>query len=474
MAGGVWWTLRLEDGARVAGSPSASSAPCGCPSGSRGATTSCVVESRRRAGPRSWCSPRPPRAHRAERPPVGASSCRSTRRGGEHGVGDFADARRARRRWGADLGGELVGSTPLLRGVPGRALRAEPVRPREPALLERALPGSRRLAGARSAAARPGRLLASAPHVAELTAPERGARRRHRGAMAAKRPVLEAMLGSLARRAPRRSFARYRARAPRAGDYAGFRARRASSTAGRWRGRARRRAPATPPPVPRLRAVALLDEQLAAAAKGRRDGSGFGSALPGHAARRARRGYDMWRDRDRSPRASRRLAARHVLPGRPGVGLPAAAPARIRALGRDYWSPLPAPAAAPRRARAHRPRDGPAPPLLGPARVRGCRWRVRQVSGGRAVRDGRLEVAARRHDGGRRGSRHRPGRGARDDALHGACSAATCCSSSWARTGDPIDAVPERVARGHEHARHAALRRVLARARTSSGDSHWD
>ena len=130
------------------------------------------------------------------------------------GIADLGDVERAAAAMSAGSAGTLVGSTPLLAAFAGRA---EPLRPGEPALLERDLrrplgePRARALArGAR--AARLARLPAPGPRA------RRGAYVDYRATQDLRRPVLEALAGTLfsePSHAPRRPRGAP-ARAPRA------------------------------------------------------------------------------------------------------------------------------------------------------------------------------------------------------------------------------------------------------------------
>ena len=174
----------------------------------------------------------------------------------------------------------------------------------------------------------------------------------------------------------------------------------------------------------------LLDGQLGAAAARRRGWShdlavGFD---PG--------GADAWCWQDLLARGCRgRRAARRVQRRRPGLGPAAVRPWKLRAAGYEPFIETRPGRAAPRRRAAHRPRDGPVPPVLDPARRRRrptaptCATRATSCSTSLALESQRAGRVRRR-----RGPRHRRGRGARRARRAAACSRTGCCGS---RTGPP-------------------------------------
>ncbi len=324
MAGGVWWTLRLEDGREWQGA-SASAAvrlPEGIPMGYH-----TLVVSSPPARAEIQVLATPGAAHRAEGRRFGLFLPLYAA-GGEYGVGDFT-ALGELASWGADRGGELAGSTPLF-----AAFLDEPFEPSPYAPVSRLYWNELYLDPAASpdlAASGPARALAeSAPHVAELKRLNEAETVDHRSAMAAKRQVLEAMLGSLGGKRLEQ-FRAYRAEHPDLETYAGFRARLEHERSGRDAGAAAGY---------HAYVQWLCSEQLqAAAAKGRRDGSGFGSPLymdmplGVHGA-----GYDVWRFPDQfAAGVSVGSPPDTFFPGGQDWGFPPLDPVAIRRSGHEYW-----------------------------------------------------------------------------------------------------------------------------------------
>ena len=434
MAGGVWWTLRLEDGREWQGA-SASAAvrlPEGIPMGYH---TLVVSSPPVRAEIQVLATPGA--AHRADGRRFGLFLPLYAA-GGEYGVGDFT-ALGELASWGADRGGELAGSTPLF-----AAFLEEPFEPSPYAPVSRLYWNELYLDPAASpdlAASGPARAFAeSAPHVAELKRLNEAETVDHRGAMAAKRQVLEAMLGSLGGKRLEQ-FRAYRAEHPDLETYAAFRARLEHERSGRDAGAAAEY---------HAYVQWLCSEQLqAAAAKGRREGSGFGSPLymdmplGVHGA-----GYDVWRFPDQfAAGVSVGSPPDTFFPGGQDWGFPPLDPVAIRRSGHEYW----------RRCMREVLRHAGAIRIdhvmslhrlfWVPHGLRGCRWGVREVSEGRALRGGRDRVAAAPLGRDRRGSGHRPGRGPPYHALQGP-SPTWVLEFELGGKGDPFDAVPERVVAG--------------------------
>ena len=153
--------------------------------------------------------------------------------------------------------------------------------------------------------------------------------------------------------------------------------------------------------------------------------------------------------------------ARRVQPRRAGLG-PAAvrAPRPARRRLRPARPPL-AGGDGPRRRAAHRPRDGPVPAVLDPARRRPGRRRLRPLPGRRAARRPRHRERARRRRRRRRGPRHGRARGP-----HGAGRRRAAVVPAGVVRGRPARGVPRAGPRRGHHPRPADRgRRVVGRGR---------
>ena len=400
----------------------------------------------------------------------GACSRRSTRSADDDdwGVGSFSELDRAR-GWIEERGGRLDRDAPAVRAVPGGAdARAEPVLPRQPAVLERDLP--RRGASARPGAEPRGQRRPRGPGVPRAGgAAAQGGPDGSSAVAAAKRRVLDPLAQASFRESPPEGLRGLRGR-PRA-------PRTTRGSARRWsaagpggacvaRGRARRLPPGSALDDERAR-YHLYVQWLASAAarRGRRRARARRrrpDARPPDRRERRRLRRLARTDLVRAGRRGRRPARRVLVPG-PGLGrTPAASDGcprgRVPVPRRDAPDALPV-----RRRRADRPRDRAAPPLLGPARRVGQGRRLRPVPRRRVVR---AAVARRERDrrGRRRGG---PRDGPRLRAARDAAARAPADVRRPAR-GERHGRTPgaaRRVGRHAQHARHADLGGVLARGR---------
>ncbi len=333
-AGEVSWTLRLEDGGEWHGlsSPDEVRLPDGVPMGYH---TLVVSSPRHTTEIQVLAAPRA--AHRAGGHRFGFFLPLYAA-GGDYGVGDFT-ALGELAAWGADRGGELAGGTPLMAAFLDRPFEPSPYAPvsrlywNELYLDPTASPDFAASAPARA-------LYESSAHAAELRRLNEGRMVDHRGAMAAKRDVLEAMLAGLDgdRLA---AFRRHREEHPDLERYAAFRARCEQAGSG-WHGwcePAERGADPGTAGSPAAEYHAYVqwacNEQLdAAASAGRREGSGFGSPLymdmplGVHGS-----GYDVWRfPAEFADGASVGAPPDTFFPGGQDWGFPPLDPVAIRAL----------------------------------------------------------------------------------------------------------------------------------------------
>ena len=283
----VRWTVALEAGGEVAGTQRIEELPrtatgCALPLpalphgyhrahvevGGRAASTLILAAPRRaHAGPaRSW----------GVFLPLYAAP-------GPFGPGDFTRMRRLL-AWTAGLGGDLVGSTPLHAAFLDRPFEPSPYLPvsrlywNELYIDPEAVPE-------RAAAPRAGELIAAAAVPGDDRLID------YRAAMAAKRRVLEALLGALHGRRLE-AFERHLRDHPDLGEYAAFRAR-CEREGGGWRDWSEPPA-AADPAAARYHAYAqwLCAEQLAAVCTGEA-GPYLDMPLGVHPG-----GYDTWRHRD--------------------------------------------------------------------------------------------------------------------------------------------------------------------------------
>ena len=352
------------------------------------------------------------------------------------GLGDFARPARARRAGRPALGGG-AGRHPAAAGrLPRRAVRAEPLRARQPAVLERAVRRPAAAAGAGARRRRRARVLASPGFAAEVAEALRGARLvDYRRADGAQRPLLaalaEAFFAAPGRRrapgglrgVPRRATRGWTTTPPSAPSATARRAAlaglaRAACGAGASRPATTRRPTGATTSTSQWAAA----EQMAAARQAAA-AAGATRPLPRPAARRPSR-----------PPTTSGASASCSCPGRP----PARRPTCSSRAARTGASPPSIPSASARTATAtspppcahhlehagvlrHRPRDAAPPPLL------------------------RAAGAGRRARGSTSTTRPR---------------SCTRCSA-WSRTsararivGENLGTVPEEVDRGARRARH--------------------
>ena len=235
------------------------------------------------------------------------------------GPGDFTRMRRLL-AWTAGLGGDLVGTMPLLAAFLDQPFEPSPYVPVSRLFWNELYIDPR--GRARSAPRR----RAPAQLIAASAVPGDDRLIDYRAAMAAKRRVLEALARRPSRPPAARRLERHLREHPDLGELRRVPRPLRAARAAAWRDCGEPPAAADPAAaaLPRLRAVAAAPSSSRAV--GRRRGRGLYLDLPlgVHPG-----GYDTWRHRDalRRGRLGRR-AARRLLPRRPGLGLPAAAPGR--------------------------------------------------------------------------------------------------------------------------------------------------
>ena len=163
-----------------------------------------------------------------------------------------------------------------------------------------------------------------------------------------------------------------------------------------------------------------------------------------------------------SPSKCRRGAARFVLHARPGLGLPAAAPGELTGGGISLLAGRAKASFPVRRRPAHRPHDGPAPLLLGAARLRRRQGRLRAPAGRRALRRLLPGIEPPQVRPGGRRPRHGAAGGAAGDGQTQRPPPVHRRIRDETELGRPVHLGAGRLGGQPEYARPADVRRLLA------------